>query len=164
MFSKLQELFNSGLVGSAEFESRLADAQLLLEYGFARLRFQADHGLQGGHEHPACARSWDNTTAIALQHDHRFFLSKFDMCLLGLVDPMGLPTRKRTAVLNSSSRLHQRLHGNFCNKRTCNHDPCDHVELWGSVNGTKRSEFAQAYTDQFCDVVLHAVACDLFSD
>ena len=82
------------------------------------------------------------------------FLAQFDQCMFGLKSPNGTPMRKRTKILTNCSQF-RILDQQFCDQSH------QHVQIQGSENGVRRSQFAQNYPDTLvatlCQFIMAAV-------
>ena len=73
-----------------------------------------------------------------------------DQCMVGLVDPVGKPTKKATIFLASAECLVRRL------RLTCNRMH-QHEPLAGQINGIARCKFAQVWPRRLVELLAEGV-------
>ena len=124
------------------------------------VREQQKAGRLAIHEHPVGASSWRLPGVQEVSNLPGMDCTVFDQCLFGLKDPAGYPTQKRTKLLTNSKAIKDTFCIK-CNRHTCNHQPEEHTQVWGSMNGVRRSSHAQTYPPAMCKAIAESIQEEL---
>ena len=112
---------------------------------------QASRGLFYLIENPQSSRMWALPSFQRLMHVTHAKHAILDQCQVGLVDPAGKITRKATRFISNSETVLKRL------RLRCDGSH-EHQAIEGSVNGQKRSRFAQAWPRKLCELICQGIA------
>ena len=110
-------------------------------------QFQLTHHRHFLIENPLSSELWKLEAFQRLLSLPQVVFTRCDQCMMGLVDPTGVPTLKPTGFMASHQLLVKRLHV-LCDRSH------EHQKLEGQVNGVSRCRFAQAWPYKLCEKII----------
>ena len=93
-------------------EELTSEGRRHLEFCMRLYRLQLEQGLYFLHEHPAYARSWQETSVQELVRDYRVKTVHANMCMYGMTstDSEGTaPVKKDTAFMTNAIKISEKL-------------------------------------------------------
>ncbi|MCS5670999.1 MAG: hypothetical protein NZ577_03985, partial [Vicinamibacterales bacterium] len=110
-------------------------------------------------EQPYPSQLYDMSCFLKLYQKYGLVRAVFDQCLLGLVNPVGQPVRKRSEVWASSLTLICRLGNVGMCDGTCH----KHAHIEGKIDGIQVSKYCQVWPKRMCELIVMGIA-DLLAD
>lgn len=158
LFSMLQFLgvgrSRESLLHDAEFQKRLRQARLLLNFGIEMCEQQQQLGGKYLFEQPWTASSWKEPKVQQLLKQSNSYLVRTDQCMYKQVDAENNPIRKRTGFLTNSKSIAIAL------DRQCDKTH-EHQHCVGSDSKGSRSQKAAHYPVDLVHAVLRAYAREI---
>jgi hypothetical protein len=140
---------NWGRMGPTSRREVAEEGIELLQFSVHCMRFQACRGALYCYENPGRAGSLKQPSIEDLPQAKT---ALFDMCMVGLTTPAGVPVKKRTALKTNSPSVHAAFDKLFCNGFHKTHQICE---------GKALTSHCSRYPTKFMHLMAEAVAKDL---
>ena len=136
----------------AEYDKRMAMAQVHIKYAMQLSMEQVTAGRYFGFEHPSGASSGSLPTVLRVAIMPGVERIQFDMCCFGMTAPKSKSlVRKRTTIMTNHAGVKAAVRGKLCNRQH------SHFRIQGSNGGVQVSTWCQVYPKRLATAIVQAL-------